>query len=254
MTDVREKAATFAALHVKGQPLRLVNAWDAGSALQLARKGAAAIGTSSASVGWSLGLDDAENVPLEAICANARRMVSAVDLPVTLDFERGYGENAEAVGQSVSEILKCGIVGLNIEDGLPGGKTLRAPADMAMRIAAVRRAGDGAGVPVWINARIDRFLVTAPTEHSQVMEDALARSAAYEQAGADSIFVPGLADLEGIRTFCAACALPVNVMVKDAGADVAALAAAGVARISHGPFPWLHAMAALSDYAGRALA
>jgi 2-methylisocitrate lyase-like PEP mutase family enzyme len=242
-----EKARRFASLHRPGEPLVLFNAWDAGSAKIVAAAGAKAIATGSASVAGAQGYHDAEALPIDLALANAERVVRAVDLPVTIDFEGGYAVEPEAVAANVRRLAATGAVGCNFEDQVIGGEGLHAPQAQAARIRAARAA---AGPDFFINARTDVFLKASVETHDAAgVEEALDRARAYAEAGASGLFVPGLVDLELLARVCAASPLPVNFMAFPGAPEAAAVAAAGVARISHGPFPWRLAMKALKQAA-----
>ena len=241
------KFETFAALHVPGEPLILYNAWDAGSAKVVAEAGAKAIATGSASVAAAHGYDDAEGLPLELALANAERVVAAVDLPVTVDFEGAYAVDPAGAAANMAKLAATGAIGCNFEDQVVGGEGLHPAAFQADRIAAIRAA---VGPDFFINARTDIFLKAKMETHDAAMVDAaLERAQAYAEAGASGFFVPLLADLGLLARFCAASPLPVNFMAFPGCPPPADVAAAGVARISHGPFPFKLAMKALKDAA-----
>ena len=246
------KFDAFAALHVPGDPVILFNAWDAGSAKAVAEAGAKAIATGSASVAGAHGFSDAESLPLELALANAARVVGAVDLPVTIDFEGAYAVAPEAAAANVARLKATGAIGCNFEDQVIGGAGLHPTELQAARIKAIRGA---VGADFFINARTDIFIQAKPETHDEAMVDAaLERARAYADAGASGIFVPVLAELRLLARFCAASPLPVNFMAWPGAPSAAEVAAAGVARISHGPFPWKLAMKALKDAAAEALA
>jgi 2-methylisocitrate lyase-like PEP mutase family enzyme len=239
------KFEAFAALHVPGDPLILYNAWDAGSAKVIAEAGAKAIATGSASVAQAHGYEDAEALPLALALANAERVVASVDLPVTIDFEGAYAVAPDDVGANMARLAATGAIGCNFEDQVVGGEGLHAIAVQAARIAAARAA---VGAGFFINARTDIFLKSRDHDAAKV-EAASERAAAYAQAGASGFFAPGLADLGLLEKLCAASPLPVNFMAWPGTPPAAQVAAAGVARISHGPFPWKLAMQALKEAA-----
>jgi 2-methylisocitrate lyase-like PEP mutase family enzyme len=239
------KFETFAALHVPGDPVILYNAWDAGSARVIAEAGARAIATGSASVAQAHGYDDAEALPLALALANAERVVAAVDLPVTIDFEGGYALAPGDVAANMARLAATGAIGCNFEDQVVGGEGLHPIPAQAARIAAARAA---VGAAFFINARTDIFLKSRDHDAAKV-DAALERAQAYAQAGASGFFAPGLADLALLEKLCAASPLPVNFMAWPGTPPTAAIAAAGIARISHGPFPWKLAMQALKDAA-----
>lgn len=239
--------AEFAALHVRGAPLVLVNVWDAGSARAVAAAGAKAIATGSASVAAASGFSDAESLPLDLAVANARRIVGAVDLPVSIDFEGGYAVAPDAVASNVALLAATGAIGCNFEDQVIGGSGMHAPEVQAARIAAIRAA---TGPDFFINARTDLFLQAPSETHDAAKVDAaIARAHAYAAAGASGFFVPGLADLDLLARVCRESPLPVNFMAFPGAPDAAAVAATGVARISHGPFPFRAAMRAVEEAA-----
>lgn len=243
--------AEFAALHVPGRPLVLFNIWDAGSARAVADAGAKALATGSASVAGAHGAADGEGLSLDLALANAARIVAAVDLPVTIDFEGGYAVEPEALGANVARLAQTGAVGCNLEDQVVGGAGLHAIADQAARIAAARKA---VGPQFFLNARTDIFLQAPATSHDKAKADAaIERAHAYAEAGASGFFVPGLIDLHLIERVCRAAPLPVNYMAFAGAPDARAVAEAGIARVSHGPGPWRQAMRALAEAARAAL-
>lgn len=246
------KFEIFAKLHVSGDPLVLFNVWDAGSADAVARSGAKAIATGSASVAAANGFGDGEKVPLELALSNAERIVRAVDLPVTVDFEGGYAADPATIERNLEKLASTGAVGCNFEDQLVGSDQLYSIADQAARIAAARR---GAGADFFMNARTDIFLKAPQDNHDEAMVDqALERARAYADAGASGFFVPLLSDLKLLERVCARSPLPVNFMAFPGCPSNAEVAAAGVARISHGPFPHRALMAKLTEMAREALA
>jgi methylisocitrate lyase len=245
-----QSARLFHALHVRGQPLVLFNAWDAGSARAVADAGAQAIATGSWSVAAAHGFEDGERLPLPLALDNLRRIVAAVALPVTVDLEGGYGATPSAVAATVAAALDAGAIGCNLEDSLVADGSLRDIADQVARIAAARQACDAAGVACFINARTDVFFQRPAAAHDKAMvERALERAHAYADAGASGLFVPGLVAEDLIAGVAEASPLPVNVMAMPGGPDRQRLAQLGVARISHGPGPYRGAMRWLAEAA-----
>lgn len=226
----RERAQRFRALHRAGQPLLLPNAWDAGSAAMFAGMGFEAIATTSGGLAWSLGHADGEQLPLEELLAAVRRIVRAVDVPVTVDFEAGFGATPQAVGESVRALLDTGAVGLNLEDGIAHAR-LRSLEDAAARIAAARAAAEAMGIVAFINARVDGWIVGGMTADA-LFEDGVRRARAYLDAGADGVYPIALADPVIIAAFCAAVPAPVNIGARPGLPDLAALGRLGVARVS----------------------
>lgn len=238
--------ARFAELHRAGDPLVLFNAWDPGSARAIAAGGAPAIATGSWSVAAANGFDDGEDLPLDLALANAERIVRAVDLPVTIDFEGGYAADPDTIAANAARLAATGAVGCNVEDRRVGGEGRHPVAEQAARIAAMRR---GVGADFFINARTDIFLQSGAGDHGAGIAEALERARAYAESGADGLFVPGLVDPALIGKVCEQSLLPVNVMVMPGAPDAATLASIGVARISHGPGPFFAAMKWLQDQA-----
>ncbi len=251
MPSQSEKAETFFRLHVPGEPVVLFNVWDAGSARVVAGVGAKALATGSWSVAASYGYSDGEEIPWNLALSNLRRIVVSVDLPVSLDFEGGYGRTPEAVAGNFAQALDCGAVGCNFEDSIAGDdQNLYSIEEQAARIRALRTAAKDAGVEAFVNARTDLFLIAEPARHDAALVDqALERAAAYAEAGASGLFVPGLVDERLIRKVCEGTPLPVNVMWFEGVPAPEKLAELGVARISHGPGPYRLAMRALEDAA-----
>jgi 2-methylisocitrate lyase-like PEP mutase family enzyme len=228
----------FRALHVKGDPLVLYNIWDAGSAKAVAGAGARALATGSWSVAAAQGHDDGESLPLEQLLTLVGRIAATVALPLSVDFEGAYAVAPEGVASNVGRVLAAGAVGINFEDGVPGGDDIHPLPLQVQRVAAARSAGD-----FFLNARTDIFLNAPPQTHAGLVGEALDRGHAYAEAGADGFFVPGIADRDLLARVCAASPLPVNAMMTEALGPIATLAQTGVARTSFGPAPYRLAMA-----------
>lgn len=251
MISQKEKAEVFARLHVKGDPIILFNVWDAGSAKAVAEAGAKAIATGSWSVAAANGYDDGQELPIETAITNVQRIVTSVELPVTLDFEGGYAMDLSGLKANIATVIEAGAVGINFEDQVVGGEGLYSIEEQSERIAAVREAADRASVPLFINARTDVFLKTYPAEHTrEQLEEVVARASAYADARASGLFTPGLRDRELIRELCERVSLPVNIMVLPDTPTNKEMSALGVARISYGPGPYRQMIEALKE-AGR---
>ncbi|MFH8386927.1 isocitrate lyase/phosphoenolpyruvate mutase family protein [Kitasatospora sp. NPDC018058] len=228
-TEARERALRLRELLAEGV-LVLPNAWDAGSAAVIASAGAQAIATTSGGVSWSLGRGDGQRLDRAAAVEAARRVVAAVDLPVTVDAEGGYGPLPADVAATVAELVGVGAVGVNLEDSTAVGGPLFPVTGQAERLRAARTAAAAAGLPeLVVNARTDVFLFGLGG-----LDDVLVRAEAYAEAGADGLFVPGLLDLDALTELCKRSPLPVNAMAVAGGPTVAELAATGVRRISVG--------------------
>jgi len=253
MSDQARKARDFRELHIPGTPLVLFNVWDAGGAQAVTVAGAKAIATSSWSVAHANGFEDGEQLPLPFVIENLRRIVASTKLPVTMDLESGYGESPEAVSASIALAINVGAVGCNLEDSFPVDGRLRTAADQALRIRSARRASETAGLPFFINARTDVFFQRRPaSQDEEMVTEVLERAKRYRDAGADGLFVPGLIDSRLIAKLAAASPLPVNILFQEGTPPLNELADHGVARVSHGPEPYLLAMRAL-EAAARAV-
>ena len=243
MTDF----ATFAALHVPGDPVVLYNVWDAGSAKVVVDAGGKAIATGSHPVADALGLADGETVPLDLVFANARRIVAAVDVPVTIDFEGAYSADPEEGAANVARLKETGAVGCNFEDQVVGGEGIHPLEAQVKRIEAIRRA---VGDDFFINARTDLRI----KDLGASLDDVIARGKAFAEAGASGFFVPRLADPREVERVVAEVPLPLNLIAFPGAPPKAEWAAAGCARISHGPFPLRALMERFKEMAQAAIA
>ena len=244
------KYETFAALHVPGDPVILYNIWDVGSALAVAGAGAKALATGSHPVADANGWPDGQQVPLEFALANARRIAAAIDVPLTVDFESAYSTDPEEGGTNVARLKETGAVGCNFEDQVIGGEAVH-PLDLQVkRIAAIRHAVGG---DFYINARTDLFLKTQ-TYDDALVDRVVERGKAFTDAGASGFFVPRLADPRQVERVVREVPLPLNLIAFPGAPDKKLWADAGVARISHGPFPHRALMAKLTEMARAAIA
>jgi len=243
---------SFKSLHKQGDPLVLFNVWDAGSATAVCKAGAKAIATGSAPVAMAQGFSDGEQIPFEIALANVERIMAASDVPVTMDLEGGYGEQTDVIEKTVSAAVATGIVGFNFEDQIVGTSNLYDTQTQVKRVSAARKAADSVSGS-FLNARTDIFLKAKPDTHTDAMlTDAIERAHAYEQAGADGFFAPGLADEKLIERLCNEVKLPVNIIALPNVPPKAVLVKLGVARISYGPVPYLKMMKSLTEGASEA--
>ena len=246
--DQKEKATAFAALHQKGNPVIIYNIWDAGTAKAVADAGAEALGTGSWSVAAAQGYADGENLPMEALLSTAKSIASAVELPLSVDFEGGYAEDPAELAKNVAKVIDAGAIGVNFEDQVVGGSGVYPISRQAERIRAIRSLADSRGIPLFINARTDLFLQEGDrTKHVALLDEAVARARAYADAGGNGFFAPGLADEELIRKFCEASPVPVNIMMMPGVSAPKRLGELGVARVSYGPGPYRAMMAKLKE-------
>jgi 2-methylisocitrate lyase-like PEP mutase family enzyme len=243
------KFDAFAALHVPGDPVVLYNIWDVGSAHAVVVAGARALATGSHPVADANGWPDGQEVPIDFALANAKRIVDSVEVPVTVDFEGAYSADPDGGAENVARLKQTGAVGCNFEDQVVGGEGLHPIELQVRRIAAIRRA---VGDDFYINARTDLFLKTQ-TYDDALVDQVIERGKAFAGAGASGFFVPRLSDPRQIARVVEAVRLPLNVIAFPGAPPKSAWANAGVARISHGPFPHRAVMAALTEMAREAI-
>jgi 2-methylisocitrate lyase-like PEP mutase family enzyme len=252
-SELAETARLLHALHRAGDPLVLVNVWDAAGAVRVQRAGARAIATSSAAIDASLGQPDDNSGDPDAVFAVITRIVGAADLPVTADLEGGYHLDASEL---IERLLGAGAVGFNIEDSdhaHPG--SLVDPSAHADRIASLRAAADASGVDVVINARVDTIARAGDRTVDEVLPETLDRSRRYLDAGATCVYPIRLSDPAVVRTMVDELRAPVNVNLaaEGPGSTVGDQAAVGAARVSLGGRPFHVAMAAFDELAARVL-
>jgi 2-methylisocitrate lyase-like PEP mutase family enzyme len=239
--------STFADLHHGDAPFLLPNAWDVPSALLLADAGFPAIATTSLGVTAVAGLPDGVGAGRDVTVALAGQLVPRLAVPLSLDLEGGYAEDPAEVAGLARQLADLGVAGINLEDGLQEGR-LRTVEQHAAVIEAV-----AAAVPdMFINARTDTYWRGVGAEQER-LDETVRRLAAYRDAGASGVFVPGLADLGGIAQVTSAVALPLNVLWQP-GVALSELATVGVARVSTGSGLYLRGLSAALAAAHDALA
>jgi 2-methylisocitrate lyase-like PEP mutase family enzyme len=243
------KYEIFAALHVPGDPVILYNIWDVGSALAVVAAGAKALATGSHPVADANGWPDGQNVPIDFALENAKRIVNAVELPLTVDFESAYSTDPEEGAANLARLAATGAVGCNFEDQVIGGEGLHPLDVQVRRISAIRRA---VGDQFFINARTDLFLKTQ-TYDDALIDQVVERGKAFAEAGASGFFVPRLSDPKQIERVAREVPLPLNVIAFPGAPNKKVWADAGVARISHGPFPHRALMKTFEEMAREAI-
>lgn len=241
LTLERQKtlAADLRRLHHGSEILVLANCWDVASACVLEQAGVPAIATSSAGVAFSLGYADGQRISREEMLAVVARITRAVQVPVTADVESGYGPRPEDAARTALSVIEAGAVGMNLEDSGDESDTALVDVSLAVeKIRAVREAGDKAGVPLVINARTDVYLNEVGAPNSRY-DHALRRAAAFRDAGADCIFLPGIKDPGLIARFVQDLKFPINILAGPGVPPVPELQRLGVARVSLGSKPML---------------
>jgi len=227
MSNTAERAKTFAALHAGPKLLVLPNAWDAGSARIIESAGASAIATSSAAVAWAHGYPDGQFLPFETLLTTVREITRVVGVPVTADIEAAYAHDASTAAQTVARVVDAGAVGINIEDGND------APDLLARKIENLKTAAQKSGVALWVNARVDTYLRKLVAD-DRAYDETVSRARLYREAGANSIFVPAVAEAAVIEKLAKAVVLPLNLLAWPGLPDGATLQKLGVRRLSAG--------------------
>ena len=217
----------FKKLHDGSRLLHLPNAWDAGSARLFESLGAPAIATTSAGVAWAAGYADGDNMPADVAIAVAINMARVLKVPLSVDLENGYSDDADVVAQNAMKLVAAGVAGINLEDGHG------TPEALATKIVAIKKAVAAAGKELFINTRTDVYLKGLAPEGERVAE-VLKRAAIYKAAGADGLFVPGICKVDEIKAVVAGAGLPVNVMDWPGVPSADELHQLGVCRLSAG--------------------
>ncbi|WP_261129718.1 isocitrate lyase/phosphoenolpyruvate mutase family protein [Bacillus sp. Marseille-Q3570] len=232
------KEKRFRHLHEDSSTFVLPNAWDVISAKMFEEGGFKAIGTTSAGIAASLGYPDGQQLPIDKMIEVVERIVDAVDVPVSADIEAGYGETAEEVVRTVQKILEAGAVGINIEDGTGDLQhpinDLSSQTEMISAIKEYCRENDE---ELFINARTDLYWLKIG-DPSTRLQRAMERVKAYEVAGADCIFVPGLYDKETIQKLRAEVSCPINLLIHPCLPSLKELSEIGIERVSTGSSPF----------------
>lgn len=224
----------FKSLHSQKELLLLPNAWDARSAIILQECKYPAIATSSAAVANSLGYDDGEKMSFGDYLFVIRRILSVINIPLTVDVETGYGENDDEIGANVCRLAELGVAGINIEDSIinDDGRILNEPAAFVNTINHIKTTLHEKNLDLFINIRCDTHILNVPGKQKETIR----RLSVYNNSGADGIFIPCITDEKEIAEAVSQTSLPVNVMVMPNLPAMDALQSLGVKRVSMGPF------------------
>ncbi|MEP6649855.1 MAG: isocitrate lyase/phosphoenolpyruvate mutase family protein [Lapillicoccus sp.] len=228
MTD---RAAAFLALHVPRSPLLLPNPWDAGSARLLAGMGFQALATTSAGFAGTHGRTDG-NVTRDEALAHAASIVGAVEVPVSADLENGFADDPAGVAETMRLAIETGLAGCSVEDWDPTNQELYAVGAAAQRVAAAAEAAHVGDRRIVLTARADGHI--HGRRDPEDLDETIRRLQAYQEAGADVLYAPGVDSVEGVRRIVDAVSRPVNVLALADTPPVVRLAELGVARVSTG--------------------
>jgi 2-methylisocitrate lyase-like PEP mutase family enzyme len=232
------KFYTFQQLHSQSSTFVLPNAWDASSARIFQESGFKAIGTTSAGMAISLGYSDGENLPFEKLIEALKMIVNSVNVPVSADIEAGYGTSIEEVVENVRQIILTGAVGINLEDGTGNPEDPIFDVSLqAEKITAIKELSQSLNMPLFINARTDLYWLNIGDSVLR-LQSAINRAKAYQKAGADCIFIPGVKNIDTIEKLRKEISCPINLL---AGSDTPSLnwlSETGIERVSCGSAPF----------------
>ncbi|WP_408009955.1 isocitrate lyase/phosphoenolpyruvate mutase family protein [Pseudalkalibacillus sp. A8] len=238
MNNYRTKLEDFRKLHQLSSTFVLPNAWDAMSAKMFEEGGFRAIGTTSAGIAASLGYQDGQQIPFDQMLTVLDRIVQAVNVPVSADIEAGYGKTVEEIVKNVQRIIETGVVGINIEDGTGDPDApVEEISSQVEKITAIKELSSATEPGLFINARTDLYWLDIGDPSSR-FQKTLDRVKAYEEAGADCIFVPGLNDKETIQYLRAEISCPINLLVSPDLPSLKELSKIGIERVSTGSAPF----------------
>jgi 2-methylisocitrate lyase-like PEP mutase family enzyme len=239
------KAELFRSQHHSGRLLILPNIWEAMGAKLMVKEGYPSVATASVATAISNGYADGENIPFAQLIGVVKKITSAVDVPVTVDIERGYAGSIALLKENIRLLIENGGVGINIEDSMPDKKGLFSISDYCRKIESIKETSVQCGVPIVINARSDIFVLKMENAVSQAIE----RGKAYRSAGADSFYPILIDDYEDISRIVEAVKMPVNVNLLKPIADLRRLEKMGVSRVSIGPQLLYHVLSTMKEVA-----
>ncbi|KML44375.1 isocitrate lyase/PEP mutase family protein [Cytobacillus firmus] len=232
------KANTFHRLHQQSSTLVLPNAWDVISAKMFEECGFKAIGTTSAGIAASLGYLDGQSIPLNKMVETIENIAKSVNVPVSADIEAGYGVTVEEVLETVKAVAAAGAIGINLEDGTGDPDSpIFDISSQEEKIAAIKELSESNNMRLFINARTDLFWLNAGDSSTRLRE-AVKRAKAYQDAGADCIFIPGLTDRKSIKKIREEVSCPINLLVDPEMPSISELSEIGIERLSCGSVPF----------------
>ena len=249
LSTQQAKAKEFHRLHHNGKLLILPNIWDCLGALLLEDMEYPAIATASASIAFSNGYDDGENIPFNDLLILLKRIANAVNVPVTADIESGYAENDGQLKTNIQQLLAAGIVGINIEDTDKRTRRLLPIEAQSNKIKLIKKTSTEMGVPLFINARTDVYTQPDFDSPESKLEETIKRGAAYKEAGADCFFPLAIQKENDINQLIGQLSMPINILLIPGVPELNVLQASGVARVSLGPSFLKIAIKAMKDLA-----
>jgi 2-methylisocitrate lyase-like PEP mutase family enzyme len=233
------KAEQFRAQHLAEKLLVLPNIWDALGAKLIKQVGFLSVATASVATALSNGYLDGEKIPFPELLNIVSKISSAVDLPLTVDIERGFADTQDQLKDNIRLLIDNGAIGINIEDSLPDHKGLTSIENQCRKIEAIRETGIQCGVPIVINARTDIFLLKI---EENAMAQAIERARSFKAAGADCVYPILINRYDDIAHFVQEVEMPMNVLLLKPISDLQHLEKIGVARVTLGPYFLNHAL------------
>ncbi|MBU8729717.1 isocitrate lyase/phosphoenolpyruvate mutase family protein [Cytobacillus oceanisediminis] len=232
------KAKTFHRLHQQSSTFVLPNAWDVISAKMFEECGFKAIGTTSAGIAASLGYLDGQSIPLSKMVETIENIAKSVNVPVSADIEAGYGQTVEEVLETVKAVAAAGAIGINLEDGtVDPNRPIFDITSQVEKITAIKELSESRNMPLFINARTDLYWLNIG-DSSTRLQEAIKRAKAYQDAGADCIFIPGLTDRKIIKRIREEISCPINLLVDPGMPSLSELSEIGIERLSCGSVPF----------------
>ncbi|MBV7390524.1 isocitrate lyase/phosphoenolpyruvate mutase family protein [Enterococcus sp. ALS3] len=235
MEKQRKQARIFSEMHKNGEMFILPNVWNVGSAVVFEKEGFQAVATSSAGVAYDLGYSDGEDISFEDLLEVVNKISNRIDVPLSVDFERGYGETKVVVKENAKKLVQAGAVGFNIEDGMPDG-TLSSLELQLEKIEGLVELKQELEIDFVINARTCAYWLQVADEEKR-LEIAIERGNAFSKAGADCIFIPGALSKQVVKNILTEISAPLNIILNNQFHDLNELKKMGVQRISLGSSP-----------------
>ena len=230
----KKKARAFSEMHKCNKLFVLPGVWNVGSAYVFEKQGFKAIGTSSAGTAHDLGYPDGQRISFHDLLWLTEKIANRVDIPLSVDIERGYGDTNEEIKENARKLIFAGAVGFNIEDGTPDGK-LSPLGTQIEKIKALSQLKNELEIDFVINARTDAYLLNEASE--ETLASAIARCNAFAEAGADCVFIPGAKDKATISSLVGEVNAPINILLNAALGSFESLDKIGVRRLSLGCYP-----------------
>jgi len=251
MNPQRQKqlAKKFQEMHRSNKIIVLPNAWDAGGAVIFEQEGFECIGTTSAGISYSLGLSDGEVISIDDVLDTTKKIQKRITIPLSVDIERGYGKTHEETLQNIKTIIKEGVVGINIEDGISSNNELIPLEEQCKLLEAITQLRKQMDIDFVINARTDAFWLGIGSSKEEQLSLSIKRCNRYLKAGADCVFVPGGLSKEDIEILIKHIKGPLNIIATPSSPSIAELESMGVARVSMGSGPVRACLATLKNIA-----